>query len=270
MVEEDDSSNIEWEQDKGFSKNTRVSRRLDLKKALAAENSERTSFKSGAKKLKHISPNLKRLRTKIRDVYDDEEDDEENEVVFHFGPEDTGSSLLSALKDEEKAKLQVKQTLDNQKMQQTAGKMEAIMAADKMSKQLGLKGVKKKIINTNINDVAVNSQILDKTIAEDIALKTKIKTEGLSSKETSDMVKGLRKVKMAAVQSDEVKVNIFETMKTEDLIKIGKAQDDKKTAKMILEKSGRKESSVKNETAKEKARQQQKIKEAIKQKGKSR
>ena len=75
---------------------------------------------------------------------------------------------------------------------------------------------------------------------------------------------------MAAVQSDEVKVNIFETMKTEDLIKIGKAQDDKKTAKMILEKSGRKESSVKNETAKEKARQQQKIKEAIKQKGKSR
>ena len=75
---------------------------------------------------------------------------------------------------------------------------------------------------------------------------------------------------MAAVQSDEVKVNIFETMKTEDLIKIGKAQDDKKTAKMILEKSGRKESSVKNKTAKEKARQQQKIKEAIKQKGKSR
>ena len=55
MVEEDDSSNIEWEQDKGFSKNTRVSRRLDLKKALAAENSERTSFKSGAKKLKKIA-----------------------------------------------------------------------------------------------------------------------------------------------------------------------------------------------------------------------
>ena len=71
VEEEDNSSNIEWEQDKGFSKNTRVSRRLDLKKALAAENNERNNFKVGKKKLKYLKKTANisdlwlYLRTKI-------------------------------------------------------------------------------------------------------------------------------------------------------------------------------------------------------------
>ena len=52
-------------------------------------------------------------------------------------------------------------------------------------------------------------------------------------------------------------------MKAEELVKIGKSQDDKKTAEMILEKSGRKEPKKAANKAKEK--DNQKVKAAIKQ-----
>lgn len=263
MVEEDGSANIEWDKKKGFDTKKRQSRKIDLQKAMEADAKDRNSFKTGTPQPKDLPKGLKKLRTKIKEVYDDEEDEEENNVVFHFSIEDEGSSLLNALKDEEKSKLQFNKTLENQKMQQTAGKMEAIIMADKMSKQLGLQGLKKKVVSDNIQDVTLNSETFDKTIKQNVAVKTKIKTEGLSAKETANMVKGLQKMKQAAAASEQVQLNMLENMKAEELVKIGKSQDDKKTAEMILEKSGRKENKKMSKTDKEK--NNQKVKTAIKQ-----
>lgn len=259
------SSNIEWEQKKGFSDNTRISRRIDLQKSSMAEAKDRNNFKATIKQAKALPANLKKLKTKIKDVYDDEEDDddEDNEIIFHFAMEDENSSLINALRDDEKNKLQVKQTLENQKMQQTAGKMEAIIMAEKMSKQLGLKSLKKKIVNENIQDALLSSETFDKTIKQNIAAKTKIKTTGLSAKETTDMVKGLRKIKQAALVNETSQLDIVNDMKADDLVKIGKSNDDKKTAELILEKSGRKEKKKTNKKSFNKDRQ--KIKSAIKQ-----
>ena len=264
MVEEDTSANIEWGQKKGVGEKPRASRRIDLQKAMAAEAKDRNSFKAKPQPTKNLPSNLKKLRTKIKDVFDDDdEEDEENEVIFYFNLEDENSSLINALKDDEKNKLQTQRTLDNQKMQQTAGKMEAIIMADKMSKQLGLKGLKKKVALDNIQDVSLNTQTFDKAIKQNVAAKTKIKTENLSSKQTADMVKGLRKMRQAAAASEEIQVNMLENMKAEELVKVGKNQDDKKTAEIILEKSGRKES--KDQSRKDKEKKQQKIKTAIRQ-----
>lgn len=260
MVEDDTSSNIEWRPKKDFGDKPRPSRRVDLQKAAEADAKDRNNFKIKPRPLKNLPSNLKKLRTKIKDVYD-EEDEEETEIVFHFSLEDENSSLINALKEDEKSKLQSKQTLENQKMQQTAGKMEAILMADKMSKQLGLKGLKQKVVLDNVQDVSLNSETFDKTIKQNVAAKTKIKTETLSTKETSNMVKGLRKMKQAAASSEQVQVNLLESMKADELVKIGKANDDKKTAEMILEKSGRKEAKKQPSKTKD----QQKIKSAIKQ-----
>lgn len=258
MFEDSDPSNIEWEQDKGDSKNTRVSRRLDIKKALAAESKERNSFKSKPF-TKGLAPNLKRLHSKIRDTY--EEDDEEDEVVYHFSLSDGNSSLINALRDEEKQKISLNKIQEEQKSQQAVGKMEAVLQADKMAKQLGLKGLKKKVVVDSIQDISVIAQTTDKVLKEDVAAKTKIKTSGLSSRETSDMVKGLRKMRMAAMHSDDIKASAIQDMKAEELVEIGRANDEKKAAKMILEKSGRKEIKQTNETQRKK--EQQKIKTAI-------
>lgn len=263
MVEDDTSANIEWEQKKGFTDKTRQSRKIDLQKVMAEDAKNRNDFRTKSPAPKDLPKNLKKLRTKIKEVYDDDEDEEENEVIFHFSLEDENSSLINALKDDEKSKLSFNKTLENQKMQQTAGKMEAILMADKMSKQLGLKGLKKKVVHDNIQDVALNSETFNKAISQNVAAKTKIKTGGLSAKDTGNMVKGLQKMKRAAAVSEQIEVNLAESMKAEELVKIGKSQDDKKTAEMILEKSGRKEPKKAANKAKEK--DNQKVKAAIKQ-----
>ena len=265
MAEDDNSSNIEWEQKKGESGKTHLSRRIDLQKAVTEEAKDRNNFKATAKQIKNLSPNLKRLKTKIRDVYDDEDEDEEKtEIVFNFdiALETDNSSLMSALKDEEKSKLQVNKTLENQKMQQTAGKMEAIIMADKMSKQLGLKGIKQKIVNNNIQDVAPVSETFDNTIKQNVTAKTKLKTKGLSAKDTSDMVKGLRKIRQASLLSEKDQQHILENTSMEDLVKLGRNNNEQKNAEIILEKSGRKDR--KKTSKKDKELQQKKIQNAIK------
>lgn len=259
MLEDDNSSNIEWEQDKGISKNTRVSRRFDLKKAIKSEATERNNFKTNPSK-PSLAPNLKRLQSKIRDAYDDEDD--EDEVVYHFSFNDDNSSLINALKDDEKQQFSAKKIQEDQKMQQTAGKMETILQADKVARQLGLKGLKKKVVINNIQDISINTQTKDQVLLENVAAKTKIKTSDLSSRETTDMVKGLRKMRIATMSSENIRASTIENMKAEELIEIGRSNDEKKTAKMILEKSGRKEAKKADETQREK--EQQKIKSAIK------
>ncbi len=262
MTEDDASANIEWEQKKASSPKERLSRRIDVQKAVKAQAKDRNNFKSLAKQVKNLSPNIRKLKTKIKDVYDDddEDEDEENEVIFNFNLEDGNSSLISALKEEEKASLKEKQNTENIKLQQTAGKMQAILMADQMSKKLGLKGVNKKTINTNVQDATLTFDAFDKTISQNVAQKTKINTENLSPKKTAQMIKGLKRIKKMNLTDEEKKNLIFDTMDAEDLIKIGKTADDKKTAELILEKSGRKE---KKNPIKKDARDKQKLKETV-------
>lgn len=267
MTEDDDiSANIEWGQKKSLSDNTRMSRRINIKKVLESEAKDRKNFKATSKQIKNLPPSLKKLRIKIKDVYDEEDEDEdENEVIFHFSLEDENSSLLNALKEDEKSKLQFQKTLENQKLQQTAGKMEALLTADKMSKQVGLKGLKRKVINDGIQDIAQNDDTFNKALVRDVAAKTKIKIrpEKMSRRETADMIKGLNKLQKAATVVEQPKENLLDDLKTEELIRIGKNRDEQKTAEIILEKSGRKE--ARNNDKQDKKKEQQKVKTALQQ-----
>lgn len=261
MIEEDSISNIDWEQKKGVADQTRASRRIDAKKIAKAEFKDRNNFKTTKPSIKNLTPGLKKLRNKIRDPYDDEEDEDENEVVFCFSLEGENSSLYNALRDDEKSKLQAKKVLDNQKMQQSAGKMEAIMMADKMSKKLGLKGLNKKVINNNMQSVALSSETFSMATKQNVAAKTKIKTENLSAKDTTNMVQGLKKMQQVSLSDNKFESDALKSMKVDDLIEIGKARDEHKTAEMILEKSGRKEAKKQPNTNKDKKKQN--VKEAI-------
>lgn len=241
MAEDDISSNIEWEQDKGFETKSRISRRVDVKKLLKAQAKDRRNFKTTAAKAKTLAPGLKKLRTKIKDIYDDDEEDDENEIVLHFSMDDESSSLFSALKEDEKKELQFKQTLKNQNMQQTAGKMEAVIMADKMTKDLGLKGLNKKIALDSIQDVTQSSETYDKALAKDISAKTSLDLKGLSPKDASFAIKGLKKMRQASTASQKINPTTVNDIKEKDLIAIGKSKNTRETAEMILEKSGRTE-----------------------------
>ncbi len=249
MSEEDIESNIDWGQTKGFSKNTRISRRLDLKKAMAADVASKNDFKKTPKNIKKIAPNLKKIQSKIRDIYDDEDEDEDGKttVVFDFNFDDMSSSLYTALSDEERTRINATKDVENQKMQQTAGKVAGIMAANKASKELGIKEMSKKLVANKTQDVTFDGKTFEQSLLENISERTKLKTDNLTHKESSDMIRGLVKLKQAGIIDQEKTLDkISESMESKDIVAVGKEKNNAKTAKMIMEKSGRKEEKEKD------------------------
>ena len=267
MSEEDLESNIDWGQAKGFSKNTRVSRRLDLKKAMAADVASKNDFKKTAKNIKKIAPNLKKIQSKIRDVYDDEDEDEDGKstVVFDFNFDDLSSSLYTALSDEERTRINATKDVENQKMQQTAGKVAGIIAANQASKELGLKEMSKKIVANKTQDVTFDGKTFEKSLLENISTQTKLKTDNLTYKESSDMVRGLVKMKQAGIINQEKTLDkLSENMESKDFVAVGKEKNNAKTAKLIMEKSGRKEEKEQSKVSqKEKQEKIKKIEKSL-------
>lgn len=244
MNEEDSSSNIDWGIGKGFSKNTRISRRLDQKKAMVATDSDKNS-KKVTKSITKITPNLKKIKSKIRDVYDDDDEDEDDgktSVIFDFSFDEMGNSLFNALSDEEKTRLNANKSVENLKMQETAGKVAGILQANQRSKELGLKELSKKVVAQKTMDVSFDARTFENSLLENIASQTKLKTENLSSKEAQNLITGLEKMKKSGILNTEGDLNsLSERMNTKDIADIGKEKSNKKAAKLILEKSGRKD-----------------------------
>ena len=248
MSDEEKSSDIEWSQKKKPEDNARFGRKLDLRKTLEAEAKDRNNFRAEKKKAKLVSPNLRRLKTKINNWYDDDDEDED-EVVFFFGPEDNNMSLLGALKDDEKVVFENKQILENQKMQQAAEKLDATLRADAASKALGIKGLSKKVISEKTMNISIGRNDFEETLKQNISSNTKIKTSNLSAKDSKNLVKGLQKISQNTSTKDSA--TLINSVEADDLIEIGRSKNDKETAKLILEKSGRKAPKVSKAKEKE-------------------
>lgn len=239
-MEEDASSlNIEWKKNKGFGATEKLTRKTDVKKALKYEATEKKAVAfDSAPRPSDLPKGLKKIRKKIKEVYDEDEDED-----FYDGiPHDLNNSLLNALYEDEKKQLQQQNnTLKQQKMQQTAGRLEAVAIADKLAREAGLKGLNKKVAGQNANDATQISGSLEKVLSEELALKTKKGVRKLSKAETITMLRGINRIRKMALASDESQLKALEKMKVDELIDAGeKSTDDTKIAEMILKKSGRK------------------------------
>ena len=272
MVDDDISVNIEWKQDKNGENNSRISRRLDEKKAALFNKKAPNKLDVGVRNLEKAPVGLKKIRSKIREVFDEDEDDEyetDKPKAFDFDNEAnyTDSSLLHGLKEEEKQKLQVDETIHNQNMQQNAGKMMAIMEANRLASQNGLKNIEKKIVNQTMLNVNTDINTFNDTLTRQLNKEEKIKTPKTSSyKSTTDLVKGLGKAKKIE-KLDDIDKKRVDKLQVEDLIELGREKNNEKVAKTILKKTGRKEEGKnKIDDKKEKINAQNKIKEALKQK----
>lgn len=239
-MEEDASSlNIEWKKNKGFGATEKLTRKTDVKKALKYEATEKKAVAfDNAPRPSDLPKGLKKIRKKIKEVYDEDEDED-----FYDGiPHDLNNSLLNALYEDEKKQLQQQNnTLKQQKMQQTAGRLEAVAIADKLARESGLKGLNKKVAGQNANDATQISGSLEKVLSEELALKTKKGVRKLSKAETITMLRGINRIRKMALASDESQLKALEKMKVDELIDAGdKGTDDRKVAELILKKSGRK------------------------------
>lgn len=241
MEDESSSLNIEWKKNQGFGATEKITRKTDTQKALAFEATEKKAVSTTLSvKPTELPKGLKKIRKKIKEVYDEDEDEDED---FYDGvPHDLNNSLMNALYEDEKKQLQQKETLKNQKMQQTAGRLEAVVVADKLAKEAGLKSLSKTVAAKNLSDVTLIDSSLEKILSEEISTKTKTRrVRKLSKAETVTMLRGITRIRRMALAADESQLKALEKMKIEDIINAGeKSTDDAKVAELILKKSGRK------------------------------
>lgn len=240
MEEETSNPNIQWDKNKkGFASSEKITRKTNIKKALEFEAKEKKALNlTSSPKPSDLPKGLKKIRKKIKEVYDDDEDEEYYDAL----PVDINSSLLNALHEEEKKQLQQKNVIHNQKMQQSAGKMEAIMVADQMVKSVGMRGVDKKLINKTTQDATLLHNPLERVLSEDVTKRVKSGNKLLSEKETVTVLRGIERIKNIAQAANESQTKALEKLKLDEVINAGsKNTNDHQVAEMILKKSGRKE-----------------------------
>ena len=254
MDNETANPNIEWKKNKGFGTAEKLSRRVDKEKALEDEAKAKkpVTVNNVQRPLPNDLPKgLKKLRKKIKDVYDEDEEDED---YYTFLPNEMNSSLINALYEDERKQLGIREnTLNNQKLQQDAGKMSAIRMANQLSKEFGFGNIDKKIINKNMQDATINSRDFEKILKDDVMSKAKISTRQLSKGETVNLLRGIKRIKRVAMQGKEAELKAIEGLKIDDIINAGERNvDDNKVAEIILKKSGRKNKKATAKTIKEK------------------
>ena len=261
MEDESSSLNIEWKKNKGFGATEKLTRKTDTKKALELEAKEKKPVSIDfSSRPSELPKGLKKIRKKIKEVYDEDEEED----FYDSAPLDMSNSLLNALYEDEKKQLHVQSnTLHNQKMQQTAGRLEAVAVADKLAREAGLKGINKKVAGRNIQDATIINNSIEKVLSEELSLKTKTSVRKLSKGETVTMLRGISRIRRMALAADESQLKALEKMKVDELINAGeKSTDDKKVAEMILKKSGRKnKKEINNLVQKSKNKNLQKNKE---------
>lgn len=260
MEDETSNPNLEWKKS-GFEDKEHLTRKTDTKKALVYDATRKNSLQPDpAFRTGELPKGLKKIRKKIKEVYDEDDEDENDFIIM---PLEQSNSLLNALHEDELRQLKQQETLNTQKMLQDAGKMEALMSADKTTRELGLKGLSKETANQNMQDVSLNSKTYENALKEDIRKRLRLRGRKLSEGETINLLRGIKRISDMAEASEESKLKIMEGMKISEIVNAGeKNTDDKEVAKLILKKSGRKTKKGEKKTPKKPVKKAVKSKSA--------
>lgn len=239
MEEEFSSENIEWKNKRKFDSSEKNSRKIDVKKNIEYEAKKKNSpAQTTPQRMSDLPKGLKKIRKKIKEAYDEED---EEDYISPF-PHETDNTLLMALYDDEKKHLQQKNTIHTMNMQQEAGRMESIIYAENITKDLGLSGLDKNTINAQMQDKNISDAPIEKILKDDISRKTKRKISNLSKAETVTMLRGIARIRSMAAASDKSQLKMLEKMKISEILNAGeKNTEDQQVAELILKKSGRKD-----------------------------
>lgn len=167
--EKETDSNIEWKKS-GIDKHERLTLKINVKEANMYNASKPNDLKAKikAKNPLAVPKGFKKISKKIKDAYDDEEDEDDYITVPVFENTEE-SSLMRALSDDEKKFLKQNEQLNNIRMQDNAGKEAAIEQAERVIMQAGLGRLNSKIAD---NERTKTGQISAEEVVAD-ALKQK-------------------------------------------------------------------------------------------------
>ncbi len=146
-AEKEGDSNIEWKKS-GIDKHERLTLKINVREANLYQAGKKNDLKGkkGLQAVKETPKGFKKVRRKIRDSMDEDEEDDDYILVPVF--EDMReSSLMRALSEEEKKILQQNENINAVRMQENAGKEAAIARAEKVIMQAGLGRADAKLLN---------------------------------------------------------------------------------------------------------------------------
>ena len=222
--------NIEWKKT-GFGTTEKLSLKVNPREAAVYNAKKKNAIQQSSPLTPADLPSgLKKLRSKIKDVFDEDDDEDENTVTVSAFPSLTETnSLLNALDEDEKKIFRQQETLQQIKLQQETGKLGFLAEAHKMAQEAGLKGLRQETINTNMLSSGVDKAFLENIVKHDLAQSLKIKDSHLSEGKYIQVLRGISNIR---------KVGGLKAMEGLNLQQVAQAADEKKAAQILLEKPG--------------------------------
>ena len=195
---------------------------------------EQYDAEKGKKKIGSLPRGMKKLRKKVRDSYDEEEDDGSmdedvirslQELQINQNDASNGdNTLLNALSDNERRQIMQNTNIEITRHEQNAGRQNALEQSDTKLRQAGLKKMNGSIYNPS----RLRREAMEHNIAKKMGIEGKIEKHN-----EGKIVEGIRRVKHVT-ENKQVKV-----LKMEDVKEIGqKNMSQNETAELILKKSG--------------------------------
>lgn len=233
---------------KGFDDSERMTLKINVQEALQYE------AEKGKKKVGNLPKNLKKIKKKVRDSYDEDEDDGMDEDVIRSLRElqinqtdasNGDSSLINALNEQERRQIMQSTNIEITRHEENAGKQNALEQADTNLRKATLRRMNTKEFMNEMNDAIYNPsrlrrQAMEHSIAKQMGIKGKIEKH-----QEGKVVEGVKKVK------DLTGNRKVKSLKMGDVQKVGeKRMSQNQTAELILKKSGQtaKLSEIKRQT----------------------
>lgn len=218
---------INWEK-KSASDAARITKRLvgraELEDAATTENATQLR--------KPASPSpqaLNRLRKKIKEVYDEEDEDEEGNTFFDINLLDN-----QEIYDEEQARSrQEKETIKITQEQQMAGRLSAVMSANMAAKAAGQSSSPTRedarLLNSSeYTPAEIRRQVLKQKVVKPLNLQGDIPDENLEKS-----IQGIKNIKKQFSEEE------LQNLPAENMSDFAEERDENELAKLILKKSGR-------------------------------
>lgn len=220
----------------GFDDAERMSLRINVREAVQYD------AEKGKEKLGNLPKNMKKIKKKVRDSYDEDEEDGMDEDVIRslrelqinqIDASNGDSTLINALNDQERRQIMQTTNIEITRHEENAGKQNALEQADTNLRKATLRKMNTREFMDEMNEAIYNPSRIRRTAMEhSIAKQMGIKGE-IKKNYEGNVVEGVKKVKDL---SGNRKVK---TIEMKDVQKIGKKNmSQNQTAELILKKSG--------------------------------
>lgn len=240
MSDNSSNPNIEWKKST-FGEQEKITLKTNVAKAVEYEAKKDKISSNKSLRPADLPVGLKKIRKKIKDVFDEDEDENEQFVMDPTLQEMSNSSLLNALHEDEKKLLKQQETNNTIKQQLETEKVGTVSLANDMARQAGFMGLKKETINQSLMDDSINPQKLQKTLKKEFEKELKIDNQWnqLSNQELLELMEGVHKIKTIGGKDTK---DMLKKMDVKEIVEAGhEEKNDMKIARTICEKTGRKE-----------------------------